>query len=238
VSAGVFAHIRGKLGRGLLIVLPMLITVWLLKFLFDIINRNVTPFVLAVLQAVELPGLHLWPVRFLVPVIGIILTAASIYLLGLLAGNLAGRRALALIEAGILRIPLVKSIYGAARQLLDAFSMTGARAFSKVVLVEYPRRGIWTIGFVTTERELGVTAPSGDSTLASIPVFLPTTPNPTSGWMILVDPRDLLVLEMSIEEAVKLIVSGGIVGPDDFASRVRPWGPVTAPQPGEAGRVE
>jgi uncharacterized membrane protein len=59
--------------------------------------------------------------------------------------------------------------------------------------------------------------------LASIPVFLPTTPNPTSGWMVLVDPSDLLVLDMSIEEAVKLIVSGGIVGPDDFASRVRPW---------------
>jgi uncharacterized membrane protein len=223
VSAGIFAHVRGKLGRGLLILLPMLITVWLLKFLFDVINRNVTPFVLTVLQAVELPGLHLWPVRVLVPVIGILLTAGSIYLIGLLAGNLAGKRVLAMVEAGILRIPLVKSIYGAARQLLDAFSMTGAKAFSKVVLVEYPRRGIWTIGFVTTDRELKVSAPSGSSTLASVPVFLPTTPNPTSGWMVLADPQDLLVLDMSIEEAVKLIVSGGIVGPDDFASRVHPW---------------
>ena len=90
MKAGIFAHVRGKLGRGLLIVLPMLITVWLLKFLFDIINRNVTPFVLTVLQALELPGLHLWPVRVLVPVIGIILTAGSIYLIGLLAGNIAG----------------------------------------------------------------------------------------------------------------------------------------------------
>jgi uncharacterized membrane protein len=232
VRAGIFAHVRGKLGRGLLILLPMLITVWLLKFLFDVINHNVTPFVLTVLEAVELPGLHLWPARVLVPVTGIILTAASIYIIGLLAGNLAGKRILALIEGGILRIPLVKGIYGAARQLLDAFSVTGTRAFSKVVLVEYPRRGIWTVGFVTTEREFGVRTPSDASTLASVPVFLPTTPNPTSGWMVLVDPRELLVLEMSIEEAVKLIVSGGIVGPDDFASRVRPWSQVTVPPPG------
>ena len=231
MRAGIFAHVRGKLGRGLLIVLPMLITVWLLKFLFDVINRNVTPFVLTVLQAVDLPGLQLWPMRILVPVIGIILTAASIYLIGLLAGNLAGRRLLAMVESGILRIPLVKGIYGAARQLLDAFSMTGTKAFSKVVLVEYPRRGIWTIGFVTTEREFGVRAPSGSSSLASVPVFLPTTPNPTSGWMVLVDPHELLVLEMSIEEAVKLIVSGGIVGPDDFASRVRPWSREKAARP-------
>ena len=204
-----------------MIVLPLLITIWLLSFLFNIINANVTPVVLTILKASGTPGLELWPARILVPLIGLILTAASIYLIGLLAGNLAGRRILLMVEAGILRIPLVKGVYGAARQLLDAFSMTGTRAFSQVVLVQYPRRGLWTVGFVTTDREFDMG--SDGSGRKSVAVFLPTTPNPTSGWMILVEPDELLILDMSIEEAVKLIVSGGIVGPENFGARIRPW---------------
>ena len=101
--------------------------------------------------------------------------------------------------------------------------MTETRAFSKVVLVEYPRRGLWTVGFVTSDRRYGVGDGDESSPGASIPVFLPTTPNPTSGWMVLVAPGDLRVVDMSIEEAIKLIVSGGIVGPEDFSSRVQPW---------------
>lgn len=222
MSIGLFAHLRSRVGRGLLIVLPLLITIWLLSILFNIINVNVTPLVLTVLRASGAPGLDLWPARILVPLIGVILTATSIYLIGLLAGNLAGRRILMMVEAGILKVPLVKGVYGAARQLLDAFSMTGTRAFSKVVLVEYPRLGVWTVGFVTTDREFDL-GRDGEADPKSVAVFLPTTPNPTSGWMILVAPDDLLVLDMSIEEAVKLIVSGGIVGPENFGARVRPW---------------
>jgi uncharacterized membrane protein len=216
------AHVRGKIGRGLILVLPALITLWLLGLLFRIIRENVTPRILAVLDWAEVPWLDLWPARVAVPVIGVVLTAALIYLIGLLAGNLVGRRVLTAFERVVLRIPLVKGVYGAARQLLDAFSMTGARTFSKVVLVEYPRRGLWTVGFVTRERVHGE---DGSGPLPpTVPVFLPTTPNPTSGWMILVERDELLVLDMSIEEAVKLVVSGGIVGPDDLNERLRRWG--------------
>lgn len=221
----IITHVRSQIGRGLLIVLPMLITLWLLTILFNLINDNVTPAILAVLRAAGAPFLDRWAARVVVPLIGLILTVASIYLLGLLAGNLAGKRVLMLVEAGILRIPLVKGIYGSARQLLDAFSMTGTKAFSKVVLLEYPRRGLWTVGFVTSEKDYTVATPGASAVKPFVPVFLPTTPNPTSGWMILVERADLLVLDMTIEEAVKLIVSGGIVGPDDLASRIRPWGP-------------
>jgi uncharacterized membrane protein len=217
------AHVRGKIGRGLILVLPALITLWLLGLLFRIINDNVTPLILAVLRRADFPWLDQWPTRIVVPLIGIVLTAALVYLIGLLAGNLVGRRVLTAFERVVLRIPLVKGIYGAARQLLDAFSMTGARTFSKVVLVEYPRRGLWTVGFVTREQVHGG---DGSGPLpATVPVFLPTTPNPTSGWMILVEREDLLILDMSIEEAVKLVVSGGIVGPEDLNERVRRWGP-------------
>lgn len=220
----VLIHVRGRLARGLFLVLPLLITVWLLGLLFDIIDANVTPFVMAVLRRAQVPGLELWPTRVLATVVGLLLTGTSIYLIGLLAGNLAGQRVLRWIERGILRIPLVKGIYGAARQLLDAFSMTGTRAFSKVVIVEYPRKGLWTVGFVTTERELG-RSPEGRPFRDPVPVFLPTTPNPTSGWMLLVEREDLMVVDITIEEAVKLIVSGGIVGPGDLVQRIRSWEP-------------
>ena len=165
--------------------------------------------------------------------LSLLLTLGAIYLLGLIGANLAGRRLLLLVESWILRIPLVKGIYGSARQLLDAFSVTGTRAFSKVVLLQYPRRGLWTLGFVTTEAE-HVIEHVGDNPVAAVPVFLPTTPNPTSGWMLLVPIAELRVLDISIEDAVKLIVSGGIVSPPDIGALTRAWpGPPGAvPPPG------
>ncbi len=217
----IVAHIRNRIGRGLLIVLPLLITLWLLAILFNIVQQNLTPVVLALLRLLRVPGWDHAVAQIAAPVVGVVLTAAVVYAIGLLAGNLVGRRLLALVESGILRVPVVKAIYGAARQLLDAFRATGSRAFSQVVLVEYPRRGVWTVGFVTRERPYDSGGVLGRE--RSVPVFLPTTPNPTSGWLILVAPEDLWILDLPIEEAVKLIVSGGIVGPEDLRGRMRPW---------------
>jgi len=210
------AHIRGRIGSGLLIILPLLITLWLLGILFDVINRRVTPWVLAALRAAGTPGLEQWPARFAVPLIGIILTAVLIYLAGLLAGNLVGRRILAMFETGMLRIPLVKGIYGAARQLLDAVSLTGKRPFSRVVLVEFPREGVWTLGFVTQERAHRIGGPGGDE--PAVPVFVPTAPNPTSGWVLFIREADMVQLDLTVEQGLKLIVSGGIVSPPDLGA--------------------
>ncbi len=217
------AHLRSKLVRGLLLILPLLITVWLLGLLFDIVNRNVTPWVRRIvlrLGTEELEGLL---ARGGIPVMSLILTVGLIYLVGLLASNLAGRRIGRAFELVILRIPLVKSVYGSARQLLDAFSMGGQRTFSKVVMLEYPRHGLWTVGFLTTEAEHQLPTPGSSRGGISVPVFLPTTPNPTSGWMVLVPTADLRQLDMTVEEGIKLVVSGGIVGPSDLGTRVREW---------------
>jgi uncharacterized membrane protein len=111
------------------------------------------------------------------------------------------------VESWILRIPLVRSIYGGARQLLDAFNATKSGGFSRVVLVEYPRKGLYTVGFVTNER------PGTGGTVKEVFVFLPTTPNPTSGWLALVPMDQVIDLDVSVEEGVKLVVSGGIVVP-------------------------
>lgn len=222
MTGSLFSHIRGRLVRGVILVLPLMVTVWLLGLLFNVIDRNVAPLVRRLLGWAGIPGTESWVAQVAIPVVSLLLTAVVIYLLGLVAGNLAGRRLLTLVESWILHIPLVKGIYGSARQLLNAFGGSGKRAFSKVVLLEYPRVGLWTVGFVTTEVVHQIER-HGDRPVPTVPVFLPTTPNPTSGWMILVPTSDLRELDISIEDAIKLVVSGGIVAPDDIGSLAREW---------------
>ncbi len=220
------SHLRRCLIRGTILLLPMLITVWLLSILFDLINTQVTPWVQQVLIWAGFQGVDRWFARLGIPIVSLLLTLLLIYLVGLLAGNLAGRRLLVAAESWILRIPLIRSIYGSARQLLDAFSVDGREHFSRVVVIQYPRRGVWTVGFVTRESQHSMSGPDGD--VPTIPIFLPTTPNPTSGWMVLVPHSEVVTLQMTIEEGLKLVVSGGIVSPDDLG-RLR--GPAGAPAP-------
>lgn len=212
-------HVRTHFVRGLLIVLPAIITFWLLRILFSAVSSNVTPWVLRALAAGGVPWLDDWHARYLVPVIGLVLTLMLIYLIGLLAANLVGQRVLSWFEGGVLKIPFVKSIYGGARQLLDAFGSGTKGTFTRVVLVPYPRAGVFTVGFVTSE--VRVELPVGDNVVSAVMVFLPTTPNPTSGWLAIVPETDLIDFDLSIEEGVKLIVSGGIVTPAAMAERIR-----------------
>jgi uncharacterized membrane protein len=219
-------HVRTHLIRGLLIVLPTIITFWLLRILFAMISDNVTPWVVRVLAAIGVAGPDGWHARFVAPLIGVVLTLLFVYVIGLVAANLVGQRVLAWIEGGILKIPLVKGIYGGARQLLDAMGSGGKGGFSRVVLVSYPRAGVWTVGFVTNETRARLPIDGG---VEAVMVFFPTTPNPTSGWLALVPVDDLLEVDLTIEEGVKLIVSGGIVTPEALSSRIR------RPAPGPAG---
>ncbi len=215
----VFHHVRTHVVRGLLIVLPTIITLWLLRIFFVVVSRNVTPLVLHGLSAMGVTWIEDWHATYLVPVIGLVLMVVTIYVIGLFAANITGQRVLMWAEAGILKIPLVKSIYGGSRQILDAFGSGGSGSFNRVVLVEYPRLGVWTVGFVTS----GVRAemPFGGGTVSSVPVFFPTTPNPTSGWLAMIPERDILEVDLTIEEGVKLIVSGGIVTPASLSARIK-----------------
>lgn len=217
----ILSHVRSRMGAGLLLVLPLLITLWLLRILFGLVHENVTPAVMVLLNATGIPELYHAPARLVAPVVGLVLTALVVYLFGLLAGNLLGRRLWSGIEAAILRIPVVKGVYGAARQLLDALSATTKGGFSKVVLVEFPRSGLWTVGFVTNDKGHRIgPAPGGRSVVA---VFVPTTPNPTSGWLVMAPSDEILVVDLSVEEGMKVVVSGGIVMPAAFGENVRPW---------------
>jgi uncharacterized membrane protein len=212
-------HVRTHFVRGLLLVLPAMITIWLLRILFGVVSGNVTPWVLRALSAGGVPWVNDWHARFLVPLIGLVLTLLLIYLIGLVAANLVGQRILSWFEAGVLKIPFVKSIYGGARQLLDAFGSGAKGTFTRVVLVEYPRAGVFTVGFVTSEAR--VELPVADRVVRSVMVFLPTTPNPTSGWLAIIPEEDIIDFDLTIEEGVKLIVSGGIVTPASMSERIR-----------------
>ena len=198
---------------GLIIILPLIITMWLLGLLFRLVEATSSPFILSVLEVVR-PEMAEDPAitRFAVPVVGILLTLVLILVVGALATNLLGQRLVDAFDRLMMRLPLVKSIYGAARQLLDAFSRKNG-SFRRVVLVEYPRPGVYTIGFLT-QSGAEVTRQEGPPLRGCSLVFLPTTPNPTSGWLAILPDDKVVPLDMSIEDGVKLIVSGGLVMPE------------------------
>ena len=134
-----------------------------------------------------------------------------VYLLGTLAGNVLGRQLIAALESLLMQIPVVRGIYSATRQFLQTFSGDKNEAFSKVVLFEYPRKGLWTMGLLTGETRGEVQEKTDDVVVS---VFVPTTPNPTSGWLIFVPRKNLTELSMSVDDAFKMIISGGILTPE------------------------
>ena len=209
-------HVRRNLFRGLLLVLPLAITAWVIQLLFGFVSRQATPRLQQLVEwaGVEAPDGVIGTISF--SVASVLITAILIYSVGVIGSNFTGRRWLRWFESWILRVPLVRSVYGPLRQLLDSLGSDHKENFSRVVLVEYPRVGLWTMGFVTTEKRHSI---AGDK--PKVPVFLPTTPNPTSGWLVFADEDDLVTLDLTVEESIKLIVSGGIVGPEDLGRLVR-----------------
>ena len=194
----------------------MVITVWLLLLLFSLVHGVSTPFILKVLGLLRLPLLD-DPAftTYLAPLIGILATLVLILMVGALTTNFLGRQIVASFDRLMLRIPLIKGIYGAARQLLDALSQK-TDSFQRVVMVEYPRTGVYTLGFMARESATLRTAGDRKAIAGHTLVFLPTTPNPTSGWLVAVPDRDVIPLDMSIEDGIKTIVSGGLVLPPDW----------------------
>lgn len=213
-SPGLGRHLRQKLITGLFVLLPLIITIWLLATLFHLVDGSITPWVG---RALLLTGVETFARpffgRIITPIIGVCITLAIIYLAGVLSTNVFGARILEGFDRLMLRIPGVRAVYGGSRQLMEAFSPKGKRSFSEVVLVEYPRKGSYTLGFVTREA-MPRLVPAESETMSA--VFLPTTPNPTSGWIVLVPRRELIRVPLSVEEGVKLVVSGGIVVPESW----------------------
>ena len=147
---------------------------------------------------------------FSLPGLGLLLMLAFLTLVGMLTAGLAGRTLVRLGERLLSRMPIVRSVYGTLKQIFETVLAQKSRSFREVVLVEYPRRGLGAIGFVTGPTRGEIQARSQEE---MVNVFLPTPPNPTSGFLLFVPRRDLIHLDMTIEEGMKMVISGGIVGP-------------------------
>ncbi len=200
---GLLARLRNYLLAGLVVTAPTAITLYLTWLFVDVIDRVVK----SVLPPVYNPDTYL---PFSVPGLGLVIVVALLILIGFGAASFAGRLLVRFSEWVLARMPVVSSIYGAIKQILETIFAAQTEAFRQVVMLEYPRRGTWSIGFVTSTTQGEVQTVTSEEV---VNVFVPTTPNPTSGFLLFVPRKDLYVLDMSIEDGVKLVVSGGIVTP-------------------------
>ena len=201
--------IRRYLVAGLLVWVPLGITFLVIKFLLDLMDE-----LLFVLPVEWRPETLL---GFTIPGFGLILAVVLLLLTGFVGANLIGRRLLRIWESFLESIPLVRTLYSSVKQILSSILSTNGHSFSRVLLIEYPRRGIWTLCFQTSTAAQEVQAKMDKD---SIVVFVPTTPNPTSGFIIVVAEEDTRELDMDIETALKLVMSLGIVADDDSHSKV------------------
>lgn len=196
-------HLRRYIVAGLLVWIPLGVTVFILNVVVGIMDRS-----LLLLPVAYRPENLL---GFKIPGLGILLTFIVVVLTGFLAANFLGRRLVGLSEGVLNRIPLVRSIYSAAKTFTEVLFTDTSQAFKKVLLIEYPRRGIYSLCFQTST---GLAEIQARTTEDLICVFVPTTPNPTSGFIIMVPQAEVIELDMDVESALKMIVSLGVVVPD------------------------
>ncbi|WP_040437114.1 DUF502 domain-containing protein [Melaminivora alkalimesophila] len=198
------ATLRNWLLTGLLVVVPGVITAWVLTWFVGMLDLT-----LAILpeawQPDRLLGLH-------VPGFGALLTLSILLVVGALASNFAGRKLVQWGDALVSRIPVVRSIYSSVKQVSDTLFSESGNAFRTAVLVQWPREGVWTVAFVTGSPSGEVAAYLRDEYVS---VYVPTTPNPTGGYFVLMRKSDCVELDMSIDAALKYIVSMGVVAPPD-----------------------
>ena len=206
------ARFRNYFLAGILVTAPLGITFWIAWNLIEFVDDSVMPLVPVAWN----PETYL---PFSLPGIGLIVAVIILILIGVATAGFLGRIITGHSERLLARVPVVRSVYSATKQILETVLAQKSNAFRQVALIEYPSRGVWAVGFVTGETVGEVQDLTDDTT---INVFIPATPNPTTGFLLFVPKRDVHVLDMTVEEGVKLVISGGIIAP---------------PEPGEAPKT-
>lgn len=210
--------LRRYLVAGLIVWIPLVVTVVVVRFLLNLMDRTLV-LVPPAWRPETLLGFH-------VPGLGMVLTVLVLLVTGFLGANLLGRRIVGAWESLLARIPLVRSVYSGAKQVAETLFSDGGTSFKKVLLVQYPREGVWSICFMTATGLAEVQARTDEEVAC---VFVPTTPNPTSGFIVFVPREDLIELDMSVDEALRMIISLGVVvprwpRPGDAAPLAQPGG--------------
>ncbi|MGR3301772.1 MAG: DUF502 domain-containing protein [Candidatus Scalindua sp.] len=199
-------NIRRKLVAGLLVVFPIFITFIVIKFLFSLIGGILSPVVEKVFIFLGSSPKSTID-DFVVTSVAFVLTFLALYFIGVIATNFFGKLILSFFESILNKTPIIKNIYTSSKNLIEIISLPSRQSFKRVVIVEYPRVGMKAFAFVT-----GSIKTNDGTELTSI--FIPTTPNPTSGFLIYLPEEDIIETDMNIEEGMKLIVSGGILVPE------------------------
>jgi uncharacterized membrane protein len=193
---------------GLLIWIPLVITIWVLKLVVDTLDQSLLLLPMA-LRTESWLGVH-------IPGLGRLLTLLIVFLTGTVTANLIGQRLVDFWHEILHRIPVVNSIYSSVKQVSDTLFSSSGEAFRKALLVQWPREGMWTIAFLTG-------TPGGDVTRHLqgdyVSVYVPTTPNPTGGYFVMMQRRDVIELDMSVDTALKYVISMGVVSPNGNGKR-------------------
>ena len=202
--------VRGKIRKiffaGVLVTLPLALTIFLVQFFFVSLDAQLSPVVTKLLLKLHVP---IDP-DYRVPGLGLVAIVIIIFMAGLFTRNIIGRKLVDFGEGLLVKIPIFKNIYVGAKQVIETFGSARTGAFRRVVMIEYPRHGIYSLAFVTNERQ-GEIEKLIDRDMVS--VFLPTTPNPTSGYFLMLPKEDVVELGMSVEDGIKMVISGGMVTP-------------------------
>ena len=198
---GLLSWLRRRFVVGFLVALPLVVTLFFARFMFQLMDRWFRPISRQLFER-EIPG------------VGLLLVILALLALGVVATNMIGGRLLGLFERLLARVPLLSPIYQGARQITEAIQIRETAEFRKVVMLEFPRAGIRSIGFVTREISHATELCSEPSYM----IFVPTTPNPTSGFLVAAPKGDVTVLDITVEEGVKMLISGGLLIPEVLLS--------------------
>jgi len=201
---GLFAWLRGRFFAGMVIAAPLAATFFILQFLITFIDNRVGPLLPPILK----PETY---TNYAIPGFGVLVLVVALTILGAVTANLIGRSLLSFTDRVLSRIPLVRNVYAAIKQLTEVLANNQQASFDRCVMVEYPKKDSWCIGFVSSNAKGEIGAKMGTE---KIGVFVPTTPNPTSGFLIYVDEAETISLEMTVEEGAKMILTAGLVVPD------------------------
>ena len=203
---GLLSGLRTSFLTGIVVITPVWLTIWLIWSVVGWFDNAVLPLIPQRFQPSEYAGINL-------PGAGIIIYLIFTVLVGWIAKGIIGRSLIHFAEGLIDQMPVVRSVYSGVKQISETVFAQTDQSFEKACLVQYPRRGIWAVGFVSTATrgEIRERADTGNEMLS---VFVPTTPNPTSGFLLFFPAEDVILLDMSIEDAAKLVISAGLVYPD------------------------
>lgn len=207
-----FQRFRRDFLTGLVIVAPVVLTIWVVWTVVNFVDARVLPLVPSFYNPSTYLGRNVFG-------FGVIVFVFFTALIGALTKGIFGRQLILWGEGLFDRTPVVRSIYNGVKQIVETILNQSSQSFQKACLIEYPRKGLWAVAFVSTDTGGEVPGKAGETEMIS--VFLPTTPNPTSGFLLFVPKRDVVPLDMSVEDAAKLVISAGLVLPPD-ANTPRP----------------